>query len=178
MLSFFYLNHMSKKKTNLSKQKKIKLTQADQITVAIVCSDWNENITHSLRDAAIDCLVNQGISNDNINHLQVPGAFELPMGAKIANRLHKPDAIICLGCVIKGETDHDKYISQSVASGIQTLNLALDKPVIFGLLTPNSMEQAEDRAGGKYGNKGIEAATTALKMIQLNKKQKGNKIGY
>jgi len=169
---------MSKKKKNLSEQENLKLENLEDIKIAIVSSEWNPKITNSLTKAAVKKLEENGIKKSNILLSKVPGTFELPLGAKIAKRNHNPNAIICIGCVIKGETDHDKYISNAVASAIQTLNIALDLPVIFGVLTPNTMEQAEDRAGGKYGNKGDEAAITALKMIQLNTRTKTKKIGF
>lgn len=169
---------MSTKKTNLSDQEKVLLDNAKELKIAIVVSQWNKKITSSLSAAAVKTLKSNGISKGNISISYVPGTFELPLGAKIAKRNHSPDAIICLGCVIKGETDHDKYISNSVATAIQQLNLAYELPVIFGVLTPNTMEQAKDRAGGTYGNKGDEAAITALKMIKLNVKAKTSKIGY
>ena len=105
---------------------------------------------------------------ENIIVHYVPGAFELPLGARIVMGQHSIDAAICLGCVIKGETDHDVYINNAVAAGIMNLGLTSKKPVIFGLLTPNTKQQAIDRAGGKYGNKGVEAAKTAIKMVHLN----------
>jgi len=110
----------------------------------------------------------------------VPGAFELPLGARIVMGQEKIDAAICLGCVIKGETEHDVYINNAVATGIMTLGLTSKKPVIFGVLTPNTKQQALDRAGGKHGNKGVEAATTAIKMVHLNNPDHNSKksIGF
>jgi 6,7-dimethyl-8-ribityllumazine synthase len=116
-----------------------------------------------------------------MTQITVPGAFELPSGAKLLLSQLSLDAVVCIGCVIKGETKHDEYISQAVANGIMQLSLMSGKPVIFGVLTPLDMQQALDRAGGKYGNKGIEAAHTALQMIQLQAdiKQKDKKgIGF
>ncbi len=169
---------MAIKKKDLSAHDEIKLDHPSEIKISIVVSEWNPKITNALKKAAIKTLKDTGISKSNISEISVPGTFELPLGAKIANRNNQPHAIICLGCVIKGETDHDKYINQSVASAIQMLNLSLDKPVIFGVLTPNSMDQAKDRAGGSHGNKGVEAAYTALKMIQIHKPITKKKIGY
>ncbi len=169
---------MANKKNTLSKKNQLNLDNAQELKVALVVSEWNFDITDSLRKAAVQTLKESGIIEENIFEFWVPGAFELPLGAKIANDQQNPDGIICLGCVIKGETDHDKYISQSVAGGLQSLNLALSKPVTFGLLTPNSKEQAEDRSGGKYGNKGVEAAYTALKMLELKRVQTKKKIGF
>ena len=97
----------------------------------------------------------------------MPGTFELPFAAKVLAETHHLTGVICLGCVIKGETDHDIYINTSVANALQQLNITFDIPFIFGVLTPNSEQQALDRAGGKHGNKGVEAAVTALKMSIL-----------
>jgi len=169
---------MAGKKKDLSDQKKISLENPKEVKISIVVSEWNEKIAGALKQAAFKTLQEAGIPKSNISQLSVPGTFELPMGAKIANRNHSPHAIICIGCVIKGETDHDKYINQSVASAIQMLNLSLDKPVIFGVLTPNNMQQAKDRAGGSHGNKGVEAAYTALHMIKIQKPTSKKKIGY
>lgn len=149
--------------------------------VGIVTAEWNQDITFSMRDACMDELQKYGLNADDIIHIKVPGAFELPTGAKLLLANHKMDAVICIGCVIKGETKHDEYISNAVAMGIMSLSVASGKPVVFGVLTPNDLQQAQDRAGGKYGNKGIEAAHTAIKMIQLAKDVKAlekKKIGF
>jgi len=169
---------MATKKKDLSKHDKVTLDNPKDVKISIVISEWNSSITNSLKKAAVKTLKDAGIPKSNISEISVPGTFELPLGAKIANRNNHPMAIICLGCVIKGETDHDKYINQSVASAIQMLNLSLDKPVVFGVLTPNSMQQAKDRAGGSHGNKGVEAAFTALKMISIHQPKEKKKIGY
>ena len=103
----------------------------------------------------------------NITTLEVPGSFELPSAAKMVVENRKVDAVICLGCIIKGETRHDEFIAQAVARGIMDLNLRYNIPFIFGVLTCETREQAIDRAGGKHGNKGVEAAATAIKMIAI-----------
>jgi 6,7-dimethyl-8-ribityllumazine synthase len=146
-----------------------KIEKVENVRIGIVTAEWNHNITFALRDACIQELESHGCKTEDIIRIEVPGAFELPFGAKVLLTERKLDAVICLGCVIKGETKHDEYISQSVATGIMSLSLTSGKPVIFGVLTPNDMQQAKDRAGGKYGNKGIEAAQTALQMIQMSK---------
>lgn len=169
---------MTAKKKDLSDYENVSIENPKEVKISIVVSEWNHQITNSLKKATIKTLKEAGIPKSNISEISVPGTFELPLGAKIANRNNNPKAIICLGCVIKGETDHDKYINQSVASAIQMLNLSLDKPVIFGVLTPNNMQQAKDRAGGNHGNKGVEAAYTALKMINIHKPITKKKIGY
>lgn len=154
---------------------------ADQIKIGVVTAEWNDDITYPMRDACILELEKNGISADHVICIQVPGAFELPAGAKILLNHHNLHAVICLGCVIKGETKHDEYISNAAANGIMSLGLHANKPVIFGVLTPNDHQQALDRSGGKYGNKGIEAAQAAIKMIQLQttiKDQVNKKIGF
>lgn len=146
----------------------------------IVVADWNAHITHVLYEGARDTLAKHGIAESDIELLQVPGTFELPMGAKLLLGNKKLDAVICLGCVIKGDTDHDVYINQAVAAGLTQLGLLSNTPCIFGVLTTNNETQATDRAGGKYGNKGVEAAVTALRMALLKKSlsSKPGKIGY
>ncbi|MDF1696004.1 MAG: 6,7-dimethyl-8-ribityllumazine synthase [Saprospiraceae bacterium] len=168
---------MSSKDQNLSSGSNKEMNSVESFSFAIVVSEWNEAITFSLRDACIETLSSHGAKAENIHMHYVPGSFELPLGARIAMSLDKIDAVICLGCVIKGETDHDKYINNAVAQGIMNLSLTAKKPVIFGVLTPNTKEQAEDRAGGKYGNKGVEAAITAIKMVHLNNPETNLKKG-
>ena len=146
----------------------------------IVVSDWNAEITNALLDGCKQVFTSNGVNEDDIHVERVPGSFELPMGARILSSGKKLDAIVCLGCVIKGETKHDEYISQSVANGIMQLGLMMNTPIIFGVLTPNNQEQAEARAGGKLGNKGEEAGVSALRMAAL-KKEHGStphKIGF
>ena len=135
--------------------------------IHIVVSDWNTEITSKLLKGAKETLIAVGVIESDIEVINVPGAFELPVAAKSLLKSVNSDSVICLGCVIKGETDHDKYINAAVAAGIMNLGLMSGKPVIFGVLTPNDRQQAEDRAGGQYGNKGVEAAITALKMAQM-----------
>jgi 6,7-dimethyl-8-ribityllumazine synthase len=145
-----------KSKLNLSKK-----------TFAIVVAEWNEEITEVLYQGAYDGLVELGVSKKNIVRKNVPGTFELTLGAlKLAER-KDVDAVICLGCVVQGETPHFDYICQAVAYGITEINIKTKKPVIFGVLTTSNKKQAEDRAGGKFGNKGEEAAITAIKMLEL-----------
>jgi 6,7-dimethyl-8-ribityllumazine synthase len=172
---------MSSSQKNLSINGTGELQNIPQSKVGIVTAEWNEDITFAMRDACLEELLKYGVSKEDILNISVPGAFELPSGAKLLLANHQLDAVICIGCVIKGETKHDEYISHAVATGIMTLSIASGKPVIFGVLTPNDKQQAVDRAGGKYGNKGIEAAHTAVKMIQLAqevKKMDKKKIGF
>ena len=133
--------------------------------VGIVVSEWNEAITESLYEGAYHTLVQNGIVKENIIRKNVPGSFELSLGSQIMAQNENIDAVIALGCVIQGETRHFEFICQSVAQGLKDVALKFNKPVIFGLLTTDTHQQAIDRAGGKHGNKGDEAAITALKMM-------------
>ena len=160
---------MAKKNTNLSHFNKEEVPNAKGLTFGIVVSEWNGNITEGLYNGASEALIECGANANDIVRFDVPGSYELVFGAKIAAK-NKPDAIICLGSVIQGETKHFDFVCNAVAIGIKDLNISLDMPVIFGVLTDNTMEQAENRSGGKYGNKGIEAAITAIKMAVLNRK--------
>lgn len=171
---------MSSADQNLSKALEQKLPSGKGKTFAIIVSEWNETITHSLKDACIATLLDNEVEKEDIIVFEVPGAFELPSGAKLVNNRHDTDALICIGCVITGETKHDEYISSAVASGIMSLSIGLNKPVVFGLLTPKDNQQAIDRAGGKHGNKGVEAASTALKMLHLKSTLEASKksIGF
>ena len=136
------------------------------IRIGLVVSEWNEEITESLFSSAFDTLIAHGISKGNIVRKNVPGSYELSLGAqKMAKDSY--DAVICLGCVIQGDTRHFEFICQSVAQGLKDVALKFDKPVIFGVLTTDTYQQAIDRAGGSKGNKGEEAAITALRMIDF-----------
>lgn len=137
--------------------------------VHLVVSRWNDQVTFSLRDAAVETLIKAGVHPSHIYIHYVPGSFELPQGAAYAIS-QDPDAVICLGCVIQGETRHFDFICSSVANAIGQLNITQAIPVIFGVLTPNTMDQARARSGGKLGNKGTEAAVAALEMIDLRRK--------
>lgn len=153
---------------------------AEGMKIHIAHSEWNEGITDKLLHGALKTLELLGLPESDITVMKVPGTFELPVAAKTLLKNKAADAVICLGCVIKGETEHDLFINQSVANALNQLAIASSKPMIFGVLTVNSMEQAEDRAGGKYGNKGEEAAVTAVKMVATIKKlcQPGKSIGF
>lgn len=137
--------------------------------VAIITSKWNPEVTGSMREAAIQALTEAGVLSENIFLRDVPGTFELPVGASWALEHEQVDAVICIGCVIQGETRHFDFICEAAAQGIMRLGLDYQKPVVFGVLTPNTQQQALDRAGGKYGNKGTEAAIAALEMIDLRR---------
>lgn len=134
---------------------------------AIVVSEWNSEITNALLDGTIKTLEKQGAKKNHISVNYVPGSFELTAGAKWVSETGKFDAIICLGCVIQGETRHFEFICSAVSNGLTDLNISNSIPFIFGVLTPQTMQQAKDRAGGKHGNKGVEAAVTAIKMVAL-----------
>jgi 6,7-dimethyl-8-ribityllumazine synthase len=159
---------MASKKKNLSQHNKPVLKKTGSLHIGIVVSEWNPEVTHALRDGAIDTLVECGVLKKNIHVHFVPGSFELPLGAQILMKNLPLSAVICLGCVIQGETRHFDFISQAVAQGIMNLGIQEEKPVIFGVLTTDTYQQAVDRSGGKHGNKGVEAAVAALKMILLN----------
>lgn len=158
---------MSSIEKNLSKHDPTQVPSGAGMAIGVIVSEWNEDITFSLRDACYETLIKYGVSESDIHVVYVPGAFELPIGARLLAGKEKLDGVICLGCVIKGETQHDEYINNAAAQGIMNLSLTASKPIVFGLLTPNTKAQAEDRSGGKHGNKGVEAAVTALKMISL-----------
>lgn len=131
----------------------------------IAVSEWNEQVTESLFSGAVETLLMHGAKKENIFRKNVPGSFELTLGAQWLAELEEIDAVICLGCVIQGETRHFDFICDAVAHGITNVALKFNKPVIFGVLTPNTLQQALDRSGGKHGNKGDEAAITAIKML-------------
>jgi 6,7-dimethyl-8-ribityllumazine synthase len=158
---------MATKNTNLSHFSKEEVPNAKDLCFGIVVSEWNANITESLYNGAYDTLIECGANTTDISRYNVPGSYELVFGAKVAAR-SKVDVIICLGSVIQGETKHFDFVCNAVAMGIKDLNLALDIPVIFGVLTDDTIQQAENRSGGKHGNKGVEAAITAIKMAVLN----------
>jgi 6,7-dimethyl-8-ribityllumazine synthase len=158
---------MSTQNKNLS-QTNIEPNKAFQkLKIGIVVSEWNEGITEALLDGALELLLATGVKPKNITTIRVPGTFELPLGAQWLAKDVKLDAIIALGCVIQGETRHFDFICDAAAHGIMQVGLDFDLPVAFGVLTTNTMEQAQERSGGKHGNKGTEAAETVLRMCRL-----------
>jgi len=169
---------MTEKKKNLSDHQE--LPDGSKYKLGIAVSKWNPEITNALLNGAKETLLKANVSEDNISVVHVPGSFELPVAAKMLLQTESFDGIIALGCVIKGETSHNEYINTAVANGLTQLSLVSGKPCVFGVLTPNDMQQALDRAGGKHGNKGHEAAATALHMIALKKSlaEPKSKIGY
>ncbi len=152
---------------NLSDYNQNTLPKADDMKIGIVVSEWNTEITDALAEGAYQSLIENGVKEDNIIIKKVPGSFELVLGAQLMLENAEVDSVICLGCVIQGETRHFDFICDAVANGIMKLNTVYNCPVIFGVLTTNTQEQAKDRSGGKHGNKGIEAAITAIKMVGL-----------
>ena len=141
---------------------------AEDLKFGIVISRFNEFITNKLLSGAMDCLIRHGASSDRIDVAWVPGAFEIPLAAqKLAQKDY--DAVICLGAVIRGATPHFNYVSSEVTKGVALVSLNLDKPVIYGVITADTIEQAIERAGTKAGNKGWEAALGAIEMANLMK---------
>ena len=144
------------------------MPDAAEMRIAIVVSEWNEEVTGALAAGARQTLLKHGLKKKNLQEVFVPGSYELPVAAQFLLEADKKlDSVICLGCVIQGETKHFDFICEAAAQGIKDVSLKYNKPVIFGVLTPNSQAQALDRSGGKYGNKGDEAAITAIKMVAL-----------
>jgi len=145
------------------------LPDAGPFRFGIVVADWNREITGALLEGALEALSSAGADESKSTVIRVPGSFELTTGAALLARQNQYDAIICLGCVIQGETRHFDFICQAVAGGLTSLSIQTGLPVIFGVLTTNDMQQARERAGGKFGNKGFEAGVTAVQMAFLSK---------
>lgn len=160
---------MATENKNLSAYDKAALPQVKGKSIGVITSRWNGEITENMRKGAVDTLLDCGILPEDILQWQVPGAFELVNGAKRMLLSKSVDAIIVIGCVIQGETKHFDFVCQGVTQGIAYLNATQLVPVIFCLLTDNTLQQSIDRSGGKHGNKGIEAAITAIQMIDLEK---------
>jgi 6,7-dimethyl-8-ribityllumazine synthase len=152
---------------NLSSYNPDTVPDGSSMTIGIVVSEWNDGVTNSLLQGAIDVLIKHGVKEENILIDYVPGSFELTFGAKHMAENKNVDAVIALGCVVRGGTPHFEYVCSGVTQGITDLNIRYDIPFIFGLLTTDTMQQALDRAGGIHGNKGDECAITALKMIDF-----------
>jgi 6,7-dimethyl-8-ribityllumazine synthase len=145
----------------------IEIPSADMYRFGIVVAQWNAEITKALYDGAYQFLIKHGVPKDNIFTIDVPGSFELTSGADLLLTNKQVDSVICLGCVIQGETRHFEFICNAVANGITQVSIKYNKPVIFGVLTTDTFLQAKDRAGGQLGNKGEEAAATAVQMAAL-----------
>ena len=150
---------------NLSSYDPSKVPDGSGKVIGIVVSEWNEEVTGALLEGAHNTLVKHGVNADDIIVKTVPGSFELVYGAAAMLELAEVDAVIAIGCVIRGDTPHFDYICQGTTQGLAELNCRAEVPVIYGLLTCNTMQQALDRCGGALGNKGDECAVTALKMI-------------
>jgi 6,7-dimethyl-8-ribityllumazine synthase len=158
---------MSSVNNNLSVVKGGEAPSAEDFIFGIIYSEWNSEITEALKEGATKTLLVNGAKKENIIVRSVPGSFELVLGAQFMIEQTAVDAVICLGCVIQGETRHFDFICEAVAHGIMQLNIDFELPVIFGVLTTDNQQQAIDRCGGKHGNKGDEAAITAIKMLAL-----------
>ncbi|MEX2592737.1 MAG: 6,7-dimethyl-8-ribityllumazine synthase [Anditalea sp.] len=156
---------MASSSKNLSQHSGKNIQDMGNNKFGIIVAEWNEEVTESLYNGAVETLINYGTKKENIFRKNVPGSFELSLGAQWMAEMTEIDAVICLGCVIQGETRHFDFICDAVAHGLTQVGLKYNKPVIFGVLTPDTQQQALDRAGGKHGNKGDEAAITAIKML-------------
>lgn len=158
---------MASAEKNLSDYKKTKLLIKEDTEIGIIVSEWNEEVTDALAQGALKTLQANGVKSANIRVKYVPGTFELALGAQYMLEYTDVEAVLCLGCVIQGETRHFDFICDAAANAIAKVGLDYHVPVIFGVLTTDNQQQALDRSGGKHGNKGDEAAITALKMISL-----------
>ncbi|VDG81367.1 6,7-dimethyl-8-ribityllumazine synthase [Capnocytophaga ochracea] len=161
---------MATENKNLSQYDKKIIPNAESLRFGIITSQWNEQVTYGMRNGAIETLKDCGAIDDNILLWEVPGSFELVHATKRMLDTTEVDAIIVIGCVIQGETRHFDFVCQGVTQGIAQLNAEQSKvPIIFCVLTDNTFQQSLDRSGGKLGNKGVEAAITAIKMAVLGK---------
>jgi len=165
---------------NLSDYKPLQINDAGSFRIGIVVSEWNDFVTYNLRDGALETLKMEGVKEENIQIFKVPGAFELNYASMQLCKERKFDAVIAIGCVIRGETPHFDYVCSAVAQGIKDCNILTDVPTIFCVLTDETKEQSIARSGGNLGNKGIEAAVTALQMIDFkrNLSKKNGNIGF
>ncbi|WP_372946378.1 6,7-dimethyl-8-ribityllumazine synthase [Muriicola sp.] len=154
---------------NLSQYDRAQIPDASDLEIGIVVSEWNEAITEALYQGAHSALLECGVAEDRITRWNVPGSFELTHGCKKMIEETGPDAVIAIGSVIRGETKHFDFVCSATAQGIKDLNVLTDTPVIFCVLTDDTLQQAQDRSGGKHGNKGTEAAIAAIKMAVLGR---------
>ncbi|MCO4292051.1 6,7-dimethyl-8-ribityllumazine synthase [Solitalea sp. MAHUQ-68] len=157
---------------NLSDFSSTEIPSAKGFKFGIAVSEWNHKVTGALLDGAVAVLKKHDSTDNDIVIVSVPGTFELSTAAQLLLESQEFDAIICLGCVVQGETRHFDFICDAVSNGITNVALKYNKPVIFGVLTTDNMQQAIERSGGKHGNKGDEAAVTAIKMADLAKRLK------
>jgi len=153
------------KKTNLSDYDPTAVPDGSPYRIGVIAAEWNPEVTDALMKGAVDTLRDHGVKAENLLVRRVPGTFELTSAADMMLSDPNIDAVICIGCVIQGETRHFEFICQAVSQGITNVALKRERPVIFSVLTCDTMQQALDRAGGRHGNKGVEGAITALKMI-------------
>ncbi|MBO7100974.1 MAG: 6,7-dimethyl-8-ribityllumazine synthase [Bacteroidales bacterium] len=153
------------KKTNLSDYDPTAVPDGSPYRIGVIAAEWNPEVTDALMKGAVDTLRDHGVKAENLLVRRVPGTFELTSAADMMLSAPNIDAVICIGCVIQGETRHFEFICQAVSQGITNVALKRERPVIFSVLTCDTMQQALDRAGGRHGNKGVEGAITALKMI-------------
>ncbi|RYE36817.1 MAG: 6,7-dimethyl-8-ribityllumazine synthase [Sphingobacteriaceae bacterium] len=158
---------MASQLKNLSDFSHTTIPSAANYRFGIVVAEWNSAITNALLQGAYQTLISHQAKEENIKIYPVPGSFELTSGAELLLKKGDVDAVICLGCVIQGETRHFDFICNAVANGVSNVSIKYSKPVIFGVLTTDNQQQAIDRSGGKHGNKGDEAAITAIKMVEL-----------
>lgn len=156
------------KKTNLSEYDPSAVPCGEGFRIGIVSAEWNPQVTNAMLQGAVDTLLEHGVKREDLLIYHVPGTFELTTAANLLLSRKKIDAVICIGCVIQGETRHFEFICQAVSQGLTNVAIKNGRPVIFSVLTCNTMEQALDRAGGRHGNKGVEGAITALKMVALD----------
>ncbi len=145
----------------------VRISNPENTTIGIAVAKWNKNITENLLSGATEQLLASGLSSNQIIIKEVPGSFELPLGAQWLIEQSNVSGVICLGSVIKGETDHFHFVCQAASSGILDVSLKYNRPVIFGVLTDNTLQQAVDRSGGRLGNKGIESAVSVIEMVNL-----------
>lgn len=160
---------MIAKKKNLSDYDSKAVPDGMDYHIGVIAAEWNPEVTDALLKGAVDTLKEHGVQDDNLWIRRVPGTFELSSAADMMLHYQNLDAVICIGCVIQGETRHFEFICQAVSQGITNVALRHCRPVIFSVLTCDTMQQALDRAGGCHGNKGVEGAITALKMIAYHK---------
>lgn len=160
---------MATTSNNLSDYDINSIPNATEMVFGIVVSEWNQNITNGLLKGAYSTLLRHGTQESNIIVHHIPGTFELPLAAQTLFEKTNVDAVICLGSVIQGETKHFDFVCEGAALGIKDVALKYNRPTIFGVLTDNTLQQAIDRSGGKHGNKGDEAAVTAIKMVAFQK---------
>lgn len=161
---------MSSSHKNLSDFNHLHVEDAAGLRFAVVVAQWNAEITGALLSGALEVLEKYHVKEEDVVRIEVPGSYELIAGADLAFRDSTIDAVICLGCVIQGETKHFDFICQAVGTNLAQVGIKYNKPVIFGVLTTDNQQQALDRAGGKHGNKGEEAAVTAIQMAHIHKR--------